>query len=193
MGCVHAFRRQFGCKSCGIVVVIFSVGNSVGASSCKLLKPPFGVFAVSPHVKRTRRCPLLRPPRSCKAGASMARVVHLDHGYVIRVKMMPIQRMTYCRRLRVEVYEYCVSLLTVISPAADKHCVLEYHYFPPHLTKEELCDWSVCRKIMLAGGEYRRMPNFEASLRHKHTGETVPRLAIVERTVECNTAGSNAL
>ena len=132
MGCVHAFRRQLVCKSCGIVVMIFSVGNSVGTSSCKLSKPPSGVYAASPHIKWTRRCPSLRPPRSCRAWA--ARVVHLDHGYLSQVKMMSIQRMTYCPRLRVEVFkyfEYCVSLLTVISPAADKRCVLEYRYFPP--------------------------------------------------------------
>ncbi|CAM9841382.1 unnamed protein product [Sphacelaria rigidula] len=30
-----------------------------------------------------------------------ARVVHLDHVYFFRVKLMPIQRMTYSRRLRV--------------------------------------------------------------------------------------------
>ena len=153
MGCVHASRGQLVCERCGIVVMIFSVGNSVGTSSCKLLMPPSGVYAVSPHVKRTRRCPLLRPPRSCKAGASMARVVHLDHGYVIRVKMMPIQRMTYCRRLRVEVYEYCVSLLTVISPAADKHCVLEYHYFPP-LESNTAC--SILKHYSVASTEERQ-------------------------------------
>ena len=46
---------------------------------------------------------------------------------------------------------------------------------------------------MLAGGEHRRVLNFEALLRHKYTEETVPLLTVVERTVDCNTAGSNAL
>ena len=58
-----------------------------------------------------------------------------------------------------------MSLLTVILPAADKHCVLEYHFFRPHPSTS-------------------RMLNFEALLRRKHTGETVlvPLLTVVVRT-----------
>ena len=48
-----------------VVVMIFSVKTALLASSCKMLMPPSSEYAVSLHVKWTRRCPLLRPPLSC--------------------------------------------------------------------------------------------------------------------------------
>ena len=64
MGAFTHFGSSW-CKSSGSRYDLLCK-NSVGTSSCKMLMPPSGVvYAVSLHVKWTRRCPLLRPPLSC--------------------------------------------------------------------------------------------------------------------------------
>ena len=52
------FEGGLDSKSCDIVSVLSSAGNSVSSSSCKRLRN-HGVLAVSSHVKRTRHCRLL--------------------------------------------------------------------------------------------------------------------------------------